>query len=78
MTTTVNDIGTSIAILYPVFPSRALYFQPPTPKWSGALAGTSIAQTLLRIFPPGTTPPSIIKYDARSVPILNWGWRAKR
>ncbi|HSV15950.1 MAG TPA: efflux RND transporter permease subunit, partial [Tepidisphaeraceae bacterium] len=31
---------------------------------------TAIAQTLLRPFPPGTTPPSIVKYDASSVPIL--------
>src|SRR5205823_5811259 len=28
---------------------------------------------LLRIFPPGTTPPSVIKYDASSVPILQLG-----
>ena len=32
-----------------------------------------MAQTLLRAFPPGTLPPSIIKYDASSVPILQLG-----
>ena len=38
---------------------------------------TAIAQTLLRIFPPGTTPPSILKYDASSVPILQLGLESK-
>ena len=31
------------------------------------------AQTLLRILPPGTSPPNIVKYDASSVPILQLG-----
>ena len=31
---------------------------------------TAISQTLLRIFPPGATPPLIIQYNASSVPIL--------
>jgi multidrug efflux pump subunit AcrB len=31
---------------------------------------TSIAQTMLRAMPPGTTPPLILNYNASSVPIL--------
>ncbi len=38
---------------------------------------TAISQTLLRIFPPGTTPPNILKYDASSVPILQLGLASK-
>ena len=38
---------------------------------------TAISQTLLRIFPPGTTPPNILKYDASSVPILQLGLGSK-
>jgi hypothetical protein len=34
---------------------------------------TAICQTLLRILPPGTMPPNVIKYDASSVPILQLG-----
>src|ERR1039458_7519369 len=37
---------------------------------------TAISQTLLRPFPVGTTPPSIIKYDASSVPILQLALRS--
>src|SRR5205823_260419 len=38
---------------------------------------TAIAQTILRPLPPGITPPSIIKYDASSVPILQLGLESK-
>ncbi len=38
---------------------------------------TAISQTLLRIFPPGTFPPNILKYDASSVPILQLGLESK-
>ncbi len=47
-----------------------VYFQP------GADVGTSIAQiesandTILRQLPPGMTPPSVIQFNASSVPIL--------
>ena len=36
-----------------------------------------ISQTLLRILPPGIFPPSIMKYDASSVPILQLGLESK-
>ena len=55
-----------------------VYFQPNA-KVELALAQiTAISQTLLRAIPPGTLPPSIIKYDASSVPILQLGLESKR
>jgi multidrug efflux pump subunit AcrB len=70
LTTTVNDIEHLETQVYNGVSVTRVYFQPNA-KVELALAQlTAIAQTLLRPFPPGTTPPSIIKYDASSVPIL--------
>src|SRR5229473_5539546 len=46
--------------------------------WSypGVAQVTSICQTLLRIMPPGTTPPLIVQYSASNVPILQLGLRS--
>jgi multidrug efflux pump subunit AcrB len=73
MTTTVNDIEHIESQSYSGVSVVRVFFQP-TAKVELALAQvTAIAQTLLKALPPGTTPPSIIKYDASSVPILQLG-----
>src|SRR5579871_3937683 len=73
LTTTVNDIEHMESQSYSGVSVTRIYFQPNV-KIEMALAQvTAISQTLLRIFPPGTTPPSILKYDASSVPILQLG-----
>ena len=73
MTTSVNDIEHIESQSYSGTSVTRVYFQPNA-KVELALAQiTAIAQTLLRPLPPGTTPPSIIKYDASSVPILQLG-----
>jgi multidrug efflux pump subunit AcrB len=77
MTTTVNDIEHIESQSYSGVSVTRVYFQPNV-KIDMALAQvTAIAQTLLRIFPPGTTPPNILKYDASSVPILQLGLESK-
>src|SRR5436305_6324238 len=73
LTTTVNDIEHIESQAYNGVSVTRVYFQPGA-KVELALAQlTAISQTLLRIFPPGTTPPSVVKYDASSVPILQLG-----
>jgi multidrug efflux pump subunit AcrB len=73
MTTSVNDIEHIESQTYSGVAVTRVYFQPNA-KVEVALAQiTATAQTLLRAFPPGTLPPSIIKYDASSVPILQLG-----
>src|SRR5262249_15159496 len=70
MTTTVNGIEhiesqsmTGVSVI-------RVYFQPGT-RIEGAVAEvTAINQTLLRIMPPGTNPPLIIRYSATNVPII--------
>jgi multidrug efflux pump subunit AcrB len=73
MTTTVNDIEHIESQSYTGVSVTRVYFQPAA-KVELALAQiTAISQTLLRTFPPGSTPPSVIKYDASSVPIIQLG-----
>jgi multidrug efflux pump subunit AcrB len=38
---------------------------------------TSITQTILRVMPPGITPPLIVQYSASNVPILQLGVSSK-
>ena len=73
MTTTVNDIEHIESQSYAGVSVTRVYFQPNAKVELALSQVTAIAQTLLRIFPPGTTPPNIIKYDASSVPILQLG-----
>ncbi len=77
LTTTVNDIEHIESQTYSGVAVIRVYFQPNA-KVEMALAQiTAQSQTLLRIFPPGMTPPSVIKYDASSVPILQLGLESK-
>src|SRR5436305_869959 len=70
LTTTVNDIEHIESQSYSGVSVTRIYFQPNAKVEVALSQVTAIAQTLLRIFPPGTQPPSVIKYDASSVPIL--------
>ena len=73
VTTTVNDIehiesqsinGVSVV---------RLYFQTNVKIEMAVAQVTALAQSILRPLPPGVFPPSILKYDASSVPILQLG-----
>ena len=46
-----------------------VFFQPGTNPDGGVAQLTAICQTLLRVLPPGITPPLIIRYSASNVPI---------
>ncbi len=70
LTTTVNDIEHSESESYQGISVIRVYFQP-TVKVELALSQiTAIVQTILRVLPPGSFPPAILKYDASSVPIV--------
>jgi len=70
LTTTVNDMEHTESESYQGIAIIKVYFQPQV-QISLALAQiTSIVQTVLRVLPPGSYPPFIIKYDASSVPIV--------
>ena len=70
LTTTVNDIEHTESESYQGVSVIRVFFQP-TVKVELALSQiTAIVQTILRVLPPGTFPPNILKYDASSVPIV--------
>ena len=70
LTTTVNDIEHQESESYQGVSIIKVYFQPDVKIELAVAQVTSIVQTVLRVFPPGTFPPFIIKYDASSVPIV--------
>jgi CzcA family heavy metal efflux pump len=73
LTTTVNDMEHTESESYQGVAVIKVYFQPQV-QVSLALAQiTSVVQTILRVLPPGSFPPFVIKYDASSVPILQLG-----
>lgn len=74
MTTTVNGIehiesqslnGSGIGA-----GAIRVFFQPDAVIASAVAETTAINQTILRLLPPGTTPPFVLRYSATNVPIL--------
>ncbi len=76
-TTTVADIEHIESQSMPGVAVIKFYFQPGAKVEAGVAQLTSISQTLLRIMPPGITPPLIIRYSASSVPILQMSANSK-
>lgn len=77
MTTSVNDIEHIESQSYNGISVIRVYFQPVA-KVELALAQiASSSNSTLRAMPPGMFPPTIIKYDASSVPILQLGLGSK-
>jgi CzcA family heavy metal efflux pump len=70
LTTTVNDLEHQESESYQGVSIIKVYFQPDVKVELAVAQVTSIVQTILRVLPPGTFPPFIIKYDASSVPIV--------
>jgi multidrug efflux pump subunit AcrB len=70
MTTTVNDVEHIESQSYNGVSVIKVFFHEGAKVEAGLAQITSIMQTLLRIMPPGTTPPLIVQYSASNVPIL--------
>ena len=77
MTTTVNDIEHIESQSYNGVAVIKVFFHEGAKVEAGVAQITSICQTLLRIMPPGTTPPLIVQYSASNVPILQIGLSSK-
>jgi multidrug efflux pump subunit AcrB len=77
MTTTVNDIEHIESQSYSGVAVIKVYFHEGSRIDMGVAQVTSIVQTLLRIMPPGTTPPLIVQFSASNVPILQLGLSSK-
>lgn len=77
LTTTVNDIEHIESQSYSGVSVTRLYFQPNVKIDLAIAQVTAISQTLLRGLPPGIFPPSVLKYDASIVPVLQLGLGSK-
>lgn len=69
-TTTVNDIEHMESTSYKGTSVIKVFFQPGAKIEAAVAQLSAISSTLIRIFPPGTTPPLIIRYSATNVPVL--------
>lgn len=70
LTTTVDNIQRIESTTTPGQAIVKVYLQPGASLDTANAQITAIAQTVLRQYPPGTTPPLIINFSASSVPIL--------
>ena len=77
LTTSVNDIEHIESQSYNGASVIRVYFQPNAKVELALAQMTAVSQAILRPLPPGITPPSILKYDASSVPILQLGLESK-
>jgi len=68
--TTVNDIEHIESQSMPGIGVVKIFFQPGTDIRIATSQVTSISQTILRTFPPGSTPPLILNYNASTVPVI--------
>jgi len=76
-TTTVNDIEHIESQSLNGVSVIKVFFQPGAKIEAAVAQLTSVTQTVLRVLPPGITPPLILRYNASSVPILQLGINSK-
>src|SRR5438132_4845607 len=67
--TTVNGISRIESQSIPGIGLLKVYFQPGMDIGAAIAQISSVSSTLLRIAPPGMTPPSVIQFSATNVPV---------
>ncbi len=70
MTTTVNDIEHIESQSVSGISVIKIFFQPGVKVEAAVAQVTAVNQTILRILPPGSTPPFVLQFSASNVPIL--------
>jgi multidrug efflux pump subunit AcrB len=78
LTATVNDIEHIESNSYNGLGIIKVFLQPGANVDAGVAQLTAVAQTVLRQMPPGQTPPLIIRYNASTVPILQYSISSKQ
>ncbi|MGH8230297.1 MAG: efflux RND transporter permease subunit, partial [Steroidobacteraceae bacterium] len=68
--TTVNDVEHTESQSLPGISVVKYFFQPNVNEDLSYAQITGVSQTLLRLAPPGATPPFILAYNASTVPIV--------
>src|SRR5260370_42590034 len=67
--TPVNGISRIESQSIPGVGVLRVYFQPGTEIGAAIAQISAVSSTVLRIAPPGMTPPSIIQFNATNVPV---------
>src|SRR5258708_15268467 len=67
--TTVNGISRFASHSFSGVGLLRVYFQPGTDIGAAIAQISSVSSTILRIAPPGITPPSVIQFSATNVPV---------
>ena len=70
VTTTVNDIEHIESQTLSGVSVIKIFFQPGARIESAVAQLSAVSQSILRISPPGATPPFILRYNASNVPVL--------
>jgi multidrug efflux pump subunit AcrB len=70
LTTTVNDIEHIESQSVAGYGIVKIYFQPTVDISAAQAQVTAVSQTVLKLLPPGVTPPLVLSYNASSVPII--------
>lgn len=70
LTTTVNDIEHIESQSVQGYGIVKIFFQPSVDINAAQAQVTAVSQTVLKLLPPGVTPPLVLSYNASSVPIL--------
>jgi multidrug efflux pump subunit AcrB len=78
ISTLVNDIEHMESTAYNGAGVIKVFLQPGASVSDGVAQITASGQTVLRFLPPGITPPFIIRYNASSVPILQYSLASKK
>ena len=77
LSATVNDIEHVESNAYNGVGIIKVFLREGASIDAGVAQITAIAQTILRQMPPGQTPPLVIRYNASTVPILQYGLSSK-
>jgi CzcA family heavy metal efflux pump len=77
MTTVVDNIEHSEAQTVAGRAIIKVFFQPGADVHVAVTQITAISQSMIRLLPPGISPPLIITYSASSVPVLQLGMRGQ-
>jgi len=78
LSATVNDIEHIESSSYNGVGVIKVFLQPGASVDAGVAQITAIAQTILRQMPPGMTPPLVIRYNASTVPILQYSLTSRK
>jgi multidrug efflux pump subunit AcrB len=78
LSATVNDIEHIESNAYNGVGVIKVFLQPGTSVDAGVAQITAISQTILRQLPPSSTPPLVIRYNASTVPILQYSITSRK